>query len=105
MQTFDDDQSRLVSADFGAGTLHQFIAPVFNSFDCGLELLGFIFQQLRMLSKKAGAADRKVAEVETKKSAREVYRTSARAKIERVIWFILLIVVAVGAAILLVYLS
>lgn len=68
-------------------------------------VLGFIFQQLRMLSKKAGAADRKVAEVETKKSAREVYRTSARAKIERVIWFILLIVVAVGAAILLVYLS
>jgi H+/gluconate symporter-like permease len=68
-------------------------------------VLGFIFQQLRMLNKKAGAADRKVAEVETKKSAREVYRTSARAKIERVIWFILLIVVAVGAAILLVYLS
>jgi hypothetical protein len=68
-------------------------------------VLGFIFQQLRMLNKKAGAADRKVAEVETKKSAREVYRTSASAKIERVIWFILLIVVAVGAAILLVYLS
>ena len=50
-----------------------------------------------MLSKKAGAADKKVALVETKQSPKQVYRSSMRAQMEMAIWFIVLIVVVVAA--------
>lgn len=66
-------------------------------------VLGFIFQRLRMLTKQAGAADRKVAEVETKKSPREVYMSSMRARTELAVWLFLLVLIIV--AVLWAYLS
>jgi hypothetical protein len=60
-------------------------------------VLGFVTQRLLLLSKRAAAADKKVATVETKHSPREVYRNSMRAQMEMVIWFIVLIVVVVAA--------
>ena len=66
-------------------------------------VLGFIFQRLRMLTKQAGAADRKVAEVKTKKSPREVYMSSMRARTELAVWLFLLVLIIV--AVLWAYLS
>ena len=68
-------------------------------------VLGFIVQRLLLLRAKAGAADKKVAVVETKQSPKQVYMSSMRAKMERAIWFILLIAVAAVAAFLLIKLS
>ena len=60
-------------------------------------VLGFIFQRLRLLSKKAGQAGKKVALVETKQSPREIHRASVRAQTEIVIWVSLIIVLVVAA--------
>ena len=66
-------------------------------------VIGFVFQRLVMLRKKAAAADKKVTMVETKKSARETYRTSVRAQTEMAVW--ILILVSVGIAVVWIFLS
>lgn len=60
-------------------------------------VLGFIAQRLLLLSKTAGLADKKVAVVETKQSPKQAYRTSLRAQMEMVLWFIALIFVIAAA--------
>ena len=59
-------------------------------------VFGLIFQRLLLLRTRAGLADKKLALVETKQSARQTYRNSMRAQMEMVIWFIVLIIVVVA---------
>jgi hypothetical protein len=66
-------------------------------------VLGFIFQRLLLLNKKAGQAGKKVTMIETKQSPKEAYMSSVRAQTEIVFWLILLIVVVV--AVVWIYLS
>lgn len=78
----------------------MFESDLCNGFLLGFAVasaIGFVGQRLVLLRKQAGAADRKVAEVETKKSPREVYRTSMKAQMEITIWFVVLVLVVIGA--------
>ena len=59
-------------------------------------VLGFISTRLLLLSKKAAQAGTKVALVETKQSAKQVYMTSVRAQTEMVLWIIVLILIVIA---------
>jgi len=59
-------------------------------------VLGFVFQRLTLLRKKAGQADKKVTVVETKQSPRQVYRASVRAQTEMIVWITILIFLAIA---------
>jgi len=59
-------------------------------------VIGFVFQRLVMLRKKAVQADKKIAVVETKQSPRQVYMTSVRAQTEMIVWILLLIFLAIA---------
>ena len=59
-------------------------------------VLGFIFQRIRMLRKKAGAANMKIAEVQTKETPRKVYMSSIRAQTELAFWILLILVIIVA---------
>jgi hypothetical protein len=81
------------------GGTEVFESDLCNGFLLGFltaSVVGLVGQRLLLLSKKAGAADKKVAVVETKQSPRQVYRSSMRAQMEMAIWFIVLIVVVVA---------
>jgi hypothetical protein len=59
-------------------------------------VLGFITQRLLLLRERAKLADSKLALVKAQYSARQTYKTSMRAQMEMVIWFIVLIIVVVA---------
>ncbi len=59
-------------------------------------VIGFVFQRLAMLRKKAVQADKKTTVVETKQSPRQVYMTSVRAQTEMIVWILLLIFLAIA---------
>ena len=56
-------------------------------------VLGRILQRLLLLRFRARRADRRIAEVITEQSAREIYMASRRARREIAAWIVLLIAV------------